>query len=77
MFGTITVCCLSLQTIPGSLVVANRAQITTCLNVFITSKFTVPKIDVDVIKWNAENSRTVEQFWLCLDSQIRPEGGLD
>ena len=26
---------------------------------------TVPKIDVNVIKWNAENSRTVEQFWLC------------
>ena len=46
-------------------------------NVFITSRFTVPKIDVNVIKWNAENSRTVEQFWLCLDSQIRPEGGLD
>ena len=38
---------------------------------------TVPKIDVNVIKWNAENSRTVEQFWLCLGSQIRPEGGLD
>ena len=77
MFGTTTVCCLSLQTILGSLVVANRAQITTCLNVFITSRFTVPKIDVNVIKWNAENSLTVEQFWLCLDSQIRPEGGLD
>ena len=66
---------LYLQTIPGSLVVANRTQIPTRFSLYRGS--TVPKIDVNVIKWNAENSRTVEQFWLCLGSQIRPEGGLD
>ena len=55
--------------------VANRTQIPTRFSLYRGS--TVPKIDVNVIKWNAENSRTVEQFWLCLGSQIRPEGGLD
>ena len=34
---------------------------------------TVPKIDVNFIKWNAKNSRIVEQFWLCLGSHSKED----
>ena len=55
---------LYLQTIPRSLVVVNRTQIPTCLEYdhYIEVLATVPKIDVNVIKWNPETDGQLKKF---------------